>query len=223
MLGWPRLVALGTKRIGEDDMRAREAGMPNCGQAVKPSPTAYATSEDFCRVFHQDMDRLYLLSWLLTADHQAAERCFVHSLEDCVESAQVFQEWARPWARRSIIHNSIESNAPTPKNPNPISNSTQHTGLVSIPDEIAQILALPAFERFVFVLSVLENDTDQECSLLLGCTRREVRVARGRAFEHLANLDPERNQLEAPDSAEARRDDTAPLLDRGAKVLKAQL
>jgi DNA-directed RNA polymerase specialized sigma24 family protein len=48
--------------------------------------------------------------------------------------------------------------------------------------EIANIIALPPFERFVFVMSVLECYTEQECSLLLGCTRREAMEARERAL-----------------------------------------
>ncbi len=46
--------------------------------AIQP----YATSADFCRIFESDMNRLYLLCYLLTADHGIAEECFVRGLED---------------------------------------------------------------------------------------------------------------------------------------------
>jgi hypothetical protein len=41
------------------------------------SPTPYASSGDFCRIFHEELDSLYLLSLLLTADGEKAEHCFV--------------------------------------------------------------------------------------------------------------------------------------------------
>ena len=41
------------------------------------------------------------------------------------------------------------------------------------------------FERFVFVMSVLEHYSEHECALLLACSPREVRAAQGRAFSKL--------------------------------------
>jgi hypothetical protein len=52
--------------------------------------------------------------------------------------------------------------------------------------EIAAVLALEPFERFVYVMTVLERYSDQDCSLLLGCARRDVVAARTRAFEQIA-------------------------------------
>jgi DNA-directed RNA polymerase specialized sigma24 family protein len=49
------------------------------------------------------------------------------------------------------------------------------------------ILELPSFERFVFVMSVLEHYSNQECSLLLGCTRRDVIAAQTRALQQIGN------------------------------------
>jgi hypothetical protein len=54
-----------------------------------------------------------------------------------------------------------------------------------MPAEIAAIEEVPAFERFAFVMSVLEHYSDRECSLLLNCTRGEVTAARSRALERL--------------------------------------
>ena len=51
--------------------------------------------------------------------------------------------------------------------------------------EIAEIVLLPAFERFAFVMSVLEGYSDHECSLHLGCTRAAVAAARVRALERI--------------------------------------
>jgi hypothetical protein len=40
------------------------------------------------------------------------------------------------------------------------------------------IVALNAFERFVYVMSVLESQSDDDCSALLGCSRRDAIIAR---------------------------------------------
>ncbi len=45
------------------------------------------------------------------------------------------------------------------------------------------ILALPDFERFVYVLSVLEGCTDQECATWLDVSPRQIEEARLRALQ----------------------------------------
>jgi hypothetical protein len=148
--------------------------------------TLYTSSSDFCRVFEEDMNGLYLLSLLLTADREKAEQCFVSGLEDSVEGSPVFKEWARSWSRRAIIQNAIRVVNPQSKitdAPKPVSlaetvAAAQHGG-------IAGILALEPFERFVYVMTVLERYSDHECSILLGCAQREVPGARIRAVLQL--------------------------------------
>jgi DNA-directed RNA polymerase specialized sigma24 family protein len=49
---------------------------------------------------------------------------------------------------------------------------------------LAAILALPDFERFVYVLSVLEGCTDRECSALLGVSPQQIEETRIRALQH---------------------------------------
>jgi DNA-directed RNA polymerase specialized sigma24 family protein len=51
--------------------------------------------------------------------------------------------------------------------------------------EIAAVLELSPFERFVFVMSVLEHYSEHECSILLGCSRRDVIAARTRALQQV--------------------------------------
>src|SRR4029077_10222346 len=79
--------------------------MPEAMQMTRS--TLYASRDDFRRIFDEDMNGLYLLSLLLTADREKAEQCFVSGLEDAVEGNPVFKEWARSWARRAIIQNAI--------------------------------------------------------------------------------------------------------------------
>src|SRR5215831_12460229 len=75
-------------------------------QATPTKPTnefEYATAADFCRIFAEDMNGLFLLALLLTGDHEKGEQCFVAALENATNRRTVFKEWARPWARRAII------------------------------------------------------------------------------------------------------------------------
>jgi DNA-directed RNA polymerase specialized sigma24 family protein len=163
--------------------------MPEAKQITRLMP--YASSDDFRQVFDQDMNSLYLLSYLLTADREKAEQCFVSGLEDAVDGNPVFKEWARTWARRVIIVNAVRAINPRPKEENrasisaPVSSNGKTPPVEQV--EIAAVLALEPFERFVYVMTVLERYSDQDCSLLLGCARRDVVAARTRAFEQIGS------------------------------------
>src|SRR6478736_10489047 len=74
----------------------------------------YATQDEFCRIFAEDENGLYLLSYLLTADALKAEQCFVAGLEDSIQGNPVFTEWVRSWSRRMIIKNAIQLISPAP-------------------------------------------------------------------------------------------------------------
>jgi DNA-directed RNA polymerase specialized sigma24 family protein len=149
-------------------------------------PSPYATKADFCRIFQKDMNRLYFLSFLLTGDHSVAEQCFVGGLHMSHEGNPVFKEWAESWARRAIIRNAIRMIRPRPTEDSTSAAAGRTTGDMAIePAEIAAVVDLPAFKRFAFVMSVLERYSDQECSLLLNCTRGEVSAARTRALQQM--------------------------------------
>ena len=152
-------------------------------------PTSYASNGDFCRIFHEETDSLYQLSFLLTAECDKAQQCFVAGLEDSLKGSRVFKEWARSWARRAIIQNAVRVINPRPMGENvPSSFNSSGRTLVAEPAEIAAILELAPFERFVYVMSVLERYSDQDCSVLLGCSRRDVNAARIRAFEQIGTV-----------------------------------
>jgi hypothetical protein len=137
------------------------------------------------------MGSFHLLSFLLTADHEKAEKCFVSGLDDCVEGNDVFREWARSWARRAIIQNAVRMLAPRREDPTgaPAPADSVDYGFGQTPEAnaaITNILKLRDFERFVFVLSVLEKYSDQDCSVLLGCSQQDVREAKTRGLQQLA-------------------------------------
>ena len=148
-----------------------------------PGKSRYATAADFCRIFESDMARLYLLSLLLTANAELAEKCFVAGLETSKVSNPVFKDWAQSWARRTIVQNAIRMIQPRPTDILPSATVADHDG--TQPAAIAAILALPAFDRFAYVLSVLEGYPLQECALLLDCRRDGVVTARMRALQNV--------------------------------------
>ena len=160
----------------------------------KNKSNPYVTSEYFRKVFVEDMDDLYQLSFLLTGgNHQKAEQCFIAGLEDSVNTNAVFKEWARTWAKRTIIENAIRALEPRQRQ-HANSSLPDHTAkigarLPSVPNRdlaISSVLALDDFERFVFVIAVLEGYSEHRCALLLGSSVRDVRNARIRATEHIA-------------------------------------
>jgi hypothetical protein len=164
--------------------------MPEAKHTASQKRMRYATKADFCRVFAQDMSSLYLLSFLLTASREKAEQCFVSGLEDSAKGNPVFEEWARSWARRTIIQNAVRMINPRPGDLDGRSNSAStDNNRGTLPDQvrIPNVLALGSFERFVFVMSVLEHYSDQDCTVLLGCARRDVLAARTRALQEIGH------------------------------------
>jgi len=129
------------------------------------------------------MNGLYLLAFLLTGDQVAAEKCFVQGLSDSKKSNPVFRDWAETWARRMIVQNAIRMIRPRPMDLNVPDNVAGRD--VIQPAEIVAILELPAFDRFAYVLSVLEHYPLEECATLLDCRRDEVNAARMRALQEI--------------------------------------
>jgi len=154
----------------------------------------YATRSDFCHIYVEQMNGLFLLSLLLTADPQKAEQCFLSGFEDSVRNNYVFKERAHSWARRSITLRAIRLLCPRPGEETE-SNGARLSPLIgNVPaavqayPDFARIVALNSFERFVFIMSILEKYSAQECSLLLGCFRRDVINAQVTAVRHLASV-----------------------------------
>jgi hypothetical protein len=157
----------------------------------KERTTKYATSSDFCRIFEADMDSLYSLSLILTADTDLAEKVFVSGLHDCSGDNPVFKEWARSWARRVIVKNAVRLIGPLPVGVNSSSTAVASSSGTkrAVPEllpEISAVLGLQSFDRFAFILSVFEGYSDQDSALLLGCTRQALIAARIRATEGIA-------------------------------------
>lgn len=170
----------------------------------------YATAASFIEIYNEEMHRLFLLSILLTADIEKAEQCFVGALEECLHGIDVFMDWVRLWARRAIIKRAIKLINPVPQRP----NSQSLTGIQwhSTPvngNLLGAILTLGAFERIVFVVSLLERQSDEDCSAMLSCGRRDIQLARVQALKSLPRADsgcnPFKEALQAWEIIRARQ------------------
>ena len=153
---------------------------------------AYATAADFEQIFTSEMSGLYLLSFLLAGDRDKAEACFIAGIRESTKGKRVFKEWARSWARRSVIQSAIRLILPrqhsetTRRNP-VVARDIDRLPLV-LQAEVSAIVELAPLERFVFVMSVLERYSEHDCSILLSCARRDVTTARARALQQLGRL-----------------------------------
>jgi hypothetical protein len=146
----------------------------------------YASAEDFCRIFHQDMHVLYSLALALTADAVKAEQCFVAGLDECVSGNVVFKDRARFWSRRLVINNAIRLMSPRPgagRSARPI-RAPERQGQQE-EAALAALANLQPFDRFIFVMSVLEGYAERDCATLLGCSPADVAAARLTAFQQI--------------------------------------
>jgi len=164
------------------------------------------------------MNRLYLLAFLLTTDHATAEKCFVSGLEDTKNGNLVFKDWAQSWARRSIIANAIRMIHPRPQLATVDHQSVNESGpgehagtghaavvthLETLSEEVTAIIGLPAFQRFAFVMSVLEGYSNREASLLLDCSVIELVAARTHALQQIGGRPELHRKLAGIDATEA--------------------
>jgi DNA-directed RNA polymerase specialized sigma24 family protein len=167
---------------------------------TKKQAAEYATRSDFQQIFTEDMAGLHLLAFLLTADAQKAEQCFVAGLEESIRGNAVFRQWARSWSKRAIIKNAIKVVSPALGQPGlgvkagSVNVAAGHArievssaGNEDAPGKalIGAVTRLDSFERFVLVMAVLEDYSVRECSALLGCPGAEVAAAKSRAIEQI--------------------------------------
>lgn len=156
-------------------------------RSTRHTANEYATRSDFQTIFSEDMAGLHLIAYLLTADRDRAEQVFVAGLDDSISGNLVFKQWARSWGRRAIIKRAIKAVAPS-------LNAPQHampsfdpgTGKPEVDQLVRAVAGLATFQRFVFVLSVLEGYSITESAALLACTAGDVLAARAEAFKHVA-------------------------------------
>jgi hypothetical protein len=144
----------------------------------------------------EEMQSLYLLSFLLTADHDKAEQCLVSAIGECREGIGVFMDWTRFWTRRAVIKHAIQLIMPAPEYADDVSRiSLKGPARWADNTSFTPILLLEAFERFVFVMSILEGQSDEECAILLRCSRRDVMMARMLALQRQSSTDVQAREV----------------------------
>jgi len=149
----------------------------------------YANRADFCEVFEKEMKPLYLLAFLLTANHKQAEQCFASTVEEALKEQAVFKEWARSWVKRTLIEKAIQIVSPVldrPGEKRDLWSVGQNETLGQ--DQIDAVAKLAPLERFVFVMSILERHSHSDCALLLGCSMNKVAEAGKNALRRLAEF-----------------------------------
>jgi hypothetical protein len=157
---------------------------------VEERATPYPTVADFLRTFNEEMHSLYLLAFLLTADPDKAEQCLVSAMGEWVEGIGAFMGWERSWTRGAVLRHAIQMIKPAPEHTDYVSFiSLKRSATPAESNPFAAILLLDAFERFVFVMSILEEQSDEGCAILLRCSRRDVMMARVLALKRQSSTD----------------------------------
>ena len=159
-------------------------------RVVDESATRDPIVTDFFKTFDEEMHSLYLLWFLLTADHDRAEQCLVSAMAECVEGIGTFMGWASSWTRAAVLKHAIQMIQPAPEHTDYVSfTSLKRSPTPPENNPFAAILLLDAFERFVFVMSILEELSDEECAIFLRCSRRDVMMARLLALKRQSSSD----------------------------------
>jgi len=152
-----------------------------------PVETVSLAQNDICQTFKQDMKALYLLCLLLTGSEHCAEQCFVSSLSDSMNLRATFADWNISWIRHVVVRNAIRMMPLVMKSNKGEASSSGQSGVISSANTALHgVLRLETFERFVFVMSMLEGYSDHECAQLLRASARGVSIAKEMAFRHLA-------------------------------------
>jgi hypothetical protein len=165
-------------------------------QFVEERATPYPTVADFLRAFNEEMHSLYLLSFLLTADHDKAEQCLISAMGECVDGIGFLMDGACPGTRAAVLKHAIQMIKPAPEHVGHVSFLTlKRSAAPPESNPFAAILLLDAFERFVFVMSILEEQSDDECAILLRCSRRDVMMARLLALKQQSSTDAHSGEI----------------------------
>lgn len=153
----------------------------------------HASPEDFRRVFTEHVSSLYKLSFLLTCNRDDAERCLVAAVDETVEATRVPKHSIRSRAKRAIVQQAVRVLKPRPEEQSDgrllLGNISDRDYLETFSGRqaIRRVLSLRVFERFVFVLCLLERHSVEECAQLLNCDVPEVLEGRMRALVKIAS------------------------------------
>ena len=155
-------------------------------RSTRQAASEYATRSDFQKIFSEDMAGLHLLAYLLTADDERAEEVFVAGLDDTINGNSVFRQWARSWSQRTIIKRAIKAIAPSPEDDRTVTGTTHQAGRQELDSLVRVMSQLSTFQRFVFVLCILEGYSNTECAALLACRVTDVMNAKSASLQKVS-------------------------------------
>ena len=151
----------------------------------------YATCTDFCEVFRRNTTHLYLLAFLLTANHQEAQECFVGAMDNAFAETNVFKGWEESWSKRCLIEHAIGAIIFQPGRREALRDVWFQDGEIGFRTFLDAVTQLKSAERFVFVMTELEGYSAKETALLLHRTLESVHNLRIEALQRLAELNQE--------------------------------
>ena len=153
----------------------------------------HASIDDFRRVYSDHVGSLYQLAFLLTGNRDDAEQCFVAALHETVYEKSVPKASVRFRAKRAIVEQAIRVLKPRPEKKTkgrlPLRTPSDTDYLQTLSGRravIHRVLSLCVFERFVFVLCLLERHSVEQCARLLNCCIEDVISGRMRALVQVA-------------------------------------
>lgn len=171
---------------GCEVMKAFAMGIAAPAQHARNRTNEYATAIEFCQIFSKNMEALYTLALALTADKATAEQCLLMALEECKKTASVFKQWAQSWSRLAVIESAIRLVRPSANDVVGEARSANDEVIEKSGPAAVHVSKMQAFDRFTFVLSVLDRYSVRDCAILLKCRPQEIKRARQRAMEFFA-------------------------------------
>src|SRR5260370_9229265 len=151
----------------------------------------YVTYKDFCEVFRTNTTQLYLLAFLLTANHHEAGECFVGAMDKALAGRNVFKGWEESWSKRCLIEHAIGAIILQPGRREARRDVWFQDGEIGFRTFLDAVTQLKSAERFVFVMTELEGYSAKEKALLLHRTLESVHNLRIEALQRLADLNQE--------------------------------
>lgn len=157
----------------------------------------HITCEEFCRAFQTQLTSLYQLALLLTVDHAKAEAVLVAGVDECLDGNFAFKEWAHSWAKGIIIVNAIRLIAPLPYDSSyGDAEDVERAERLQLHGAARAVAGLSPFDRFVFIMSVLERIPDRDCAALMGCGATAIVEARLRALQTIGRTSFSADEIE---------------------------
>ena len=158
------------------------------GKGIQQVRTETATRATFCKILKDEMEPLYLLSFLLTANHQLAEQCFLATVEETFEDLTVFNDWALAWIKHNLVKHAARRIFREPGRNSGTAGSFYGDGERAM--VLDRLLELSPMERFAFILTILEGYSLRKCAALMNRGRDEVMQAKISALHKLSLQSP---------------------------------